>query len=325
MKNVALFAALFVGLMLVLPVSAYAADSGTGITNNGVGMKVTFVNQDPISAEPGGYVNLLFKVENWGTANADNVVVELLPQYPFSLDYGLSTVQQLGTISGLSFSDRSYLVKYRVRVDKDAIDGENEIKLKYSYGNTAFSMESSQTFNVTVENPKTDFDVVVQDSASGTTSLAIANVGSNTAYSVIVSIPDQAGYKVSGASSALLGNLDASDYTLASFQIAQVSAQTQAGYGSGNFTAPSAAPLKISVAYTDTLGIRRTVEKEVSLAAFSAGGLNVTSAKARFSATGSNTSLFSGGLLYIVIGVVGIVAVVAFFKLRGRKKKETKA
>jgi len=319
MKNMSLFAVVLAGVLLLAPVMSGAV-STSSIASNSVAIKTILVNQDPVTAEPGGYVNLLFKLENWGTARADNVVVELLPQYPFSLDSGVAAVQELGSIGGLATDDKAYLVKYKVRVDKDAINGDNEIGLKYTYGNGI--TVSLQKFNVTVLNPRTDFDVVVQDSSSGTTSLAIANIGSNTAYSVVVSIPDQSAYRVSGASATVLGNLDASDYTLASFQIAQLGSPSQiGGYRSGgNITASSVTPLKINIAYTDTLGIRRTVEKEVHLDTFSTGGMNVTSTRAQFSQNGQS-QLLSGGLLYIAIGVVGIVAVVAFFKLRGRKKK----
>lgn len=320
MKNMSLFAVMFVGILLLVPMVV----SASTVTNNAVAIITTFVSQDPVSAEPGGYVDLVFKFENWGTANANNMTVELLPQYPFSLDPGVAAVHQLGTIGGLQTDDKAYLVKYHVRVDKDAVDGENEIGIKYMYGNNAFATESSKTFNVTVENPRTDFDVVVQDSSSGTTSLAVANIGSNTAYSVIVSIPEQSGYRASGATSTVLGNLDASDYTLTSFQLLQVGMPSQTGVSGGyrNLSTAITSPLKVDISYTDALGIRRTVEKEVSLDSFSMGGLNATSAKARTFTTGSsNASPFSGGLLYIAIGVVGIVVVVAFFKLRGRKKK----
>ena len=40
------------------------------------------------------------------------------------------------------------------------------------------------------------------------------------AYSVKVSIPDQEGYKVSGSSSTIVGNLEKGDYTIASFNVA---------------------------------------------------------------------------------------------------------
>lgn len=322
MKSMSLFAAVFVSVLLLVPVMGAA---GT-ITNNAIAIKATLVSQDPVSAEPGGYVTLLFKFENWGTIKAENVTVELLSQYPFSLDSGASAVQELGTIGSLSTDDKAYFVKYKVRVDKDAINGDNEIGVRCAYGNSAFAMSSVQKFNVTVSNPKTDFDVIVQDSSSGTTSLAIANVGSNTAYSVVVNVPEQSGYRVSGASATVLGNLDASDYTLVSFQITptQSAASTQAvtppqaGRVYGNFSTSGMSPLKVDIAYTDDIGIRRTVEKEVSLAGFSDGGLNATSARTRTYQGGLSFS--SGGLLYIVIGVVGIAAVVAFFKLRKRKK-----
>jgi hypothetical protein len=76
--------------------------------------------------------------------------------------------------------------------------------------------------------------------------------------------------------------------------------------------------LSVEISYTDTLGIRRTIEKEVRLDA--SFGVNGTSfGQARTTQTGQ--SLLSNGLLYIVIGVVGIIAVIVFFKFRNRAKK----
>ena len=63
---------------------------------------------------------------------------------------------------------------------------------------------------------------------AGEISLSVANVGNNMAYSVKVSVPDQDGYKVSGSSSTIVGNLEKGDYTIASFDVAS----TQAAGGS---------------------------------------------------------------------------------------------
>lgn len=214
--------------------------------------------------------------------------------------------------------ENAFLVKYRLKVDKDAVNGENEIDLKYWDGDG--SIYKKATFNVSVANPKTDFDVVVQDSTTGssttsgtnttTTTLAIANIGANDASSVIVRIPNQENFRVVGTTSAsVIGNLDAGDYTFVSFQIVPT--------GAVNSTERER-NLTVEVSYTDTLGIRRTVQKEVSFLAQSGFRNGATGA---FAQTQQTSLSLNGGLLYIVVGVVGIVAVAVLLKFRKRKKK----
>lgn len=288
----------------------YNTTSGLVYTDM-VHLKTTFVNQNPTSAVTGEYVDLLFKIENLGTEDAENVTFELLPQYPFSLDPGVSAKQYLGTIAGLQRGDNAYLVKYKLKVDKDAVEGDNEIKIKYSYGDgNAYDV---QTYNVSVSNSRTDFDIVAQDQST----LAIANIGANTAQSVIVRIPNQPNFRVNGTSATIIGNLNAGDYTLATFQIIS----TRASNISSNVSnAPSSGPsnLTVEISYTDTLGIRRTVDKNVSYG-FGTSGLNLTGRT--FTRTGESLLSVSNGILYIIIGVVGIVIIVVFIKIRSRKKK----
>jgi len=281
-------------------------------------LQFTLVNQNPSSADPGGYVDLLFKIENWGTESAENVTFELLPTYPFSLDPGVSTVNNIGTINSLQRGDDAYLIRYKLKVDKDALNGNNEIKLKYSDGGG--SSYSIVTFNVSVSNPRTDFDIVVQDS----TTLAIANIGSNTAYSVVVKIPQQENFRVTGTSASIIGNLNAGDYTLATFQMASTTSIANVSNisrrmpptGAFNVSTSGGKNLTVEISYTDLLGIRRTVQKEVSFDSVS------ESAKSIIQASQSSTSIIgNNGLTYIIIGVSGIVVVVAFLKIRKRKKK----
>lgn len=323
-----LFLLILVGILSISSVksiSAGYAQSSTGYTTDVASFRATFVSQNPYPAEPDGYVNLVFKLENWGTDTAQNVIFELLPEYPFSLDPGVNATQQLGTIAGAQTGNNGYLVKYKVKVGKDALSDDNEITVRYTHDNGAFFLK---TFNVTVSNPRTDFDVVVQDSTSGSTTLAIANIGANTASSVIVSIPNQQNYVVTGVSASVLGNLNGGDYTLVSFQITSRGFNTTSNQAAptgrfGNSSAfrnasgTGAGNLLVEISYTDTLGIRRTVQKEVSFAAFGATGVGITGRATQ----GIQSQTLSGGLTYIVIGVGGIVVVVAFFKLRKRRKK----
>ncbi len=104
---------------------------------------------------------------------------------------------------------------------------------------------SQQTITSTVGlqiSGTTTFDVVLQTSTSTSTTFAVVNTGANTASSVVVSIPQQQGYSTSGTSSASLGNLDAGDYTLASFQLSSTSSNMTTQFPSFNRTGISNTP-----------------------------------------------------------------------------------
>jgi hypothetical protein len=312
---------------LTLVESASVFNTASGVVYTDIAfLQTSLVNQNPSTADPGSYVDLLFKIENWGTESAENVTFELLPTYPFSLDPGVSTVNNIGTINGLQSGNDAYLVRYKLKVDKDAVNGDNEIKLKYSDGDG--SSYSIVTFNVSVSNSRTDFDIVVQDSTDTSTTMAIANIGANSAYSTIVKIPQQENFRVSGTSASIIGNLDAGDYTLVSFQIVSTSIVNTSDPSkipptrmSTNVSMSRNRNITVEISYTDILGIRRTVQKQVS---FDITNGTTTSTLQRTQSSSSllgNGNLTNSGLTYIAIGVVGIVIIVAILKIRKRKKK----
>src|SRR3989338_11296225 len=75
-------------ILLVGSISAFGATSTTSTRTmlNAYKMNITMVNQEPDPAEAGRYVTIRFKIENSGAENAEDITVELLPEYPFSLD-----------------------------------------------------------------------------------------------------------------------------------------------------------------------------------------------------------------------------------------------
>ena len=126
-------------IMLVLLATAVSATVLTGmmtappIKNSHI-MRVTMLNQIPDPAEPGKYVDLRFKFENNGSKTAEDVKAEILPQYPFSLDPGTSAIKSVGSINPQQKGDNGIIIKFRLRVDKDALVGESDIKLRYKIG-----------------------------------------------------------------------------------------------------------------------------------------------------------------------------------------------
>jgi hypothetical protein len=132
MKKIILF-----GLMIVILLSSvvYGVRVLSGLTAYPIRshyiMKITMINQIPDPAEPGKYVDIRFKFENNGSKVAEDLVAEILPQYPFSLDPGTNAVKSLGSINPRQKGDNGVIVKFRLRVDKDALEGQSEIKLRY--------------------------------------------------------------------------------------------------------------------------------------------------------------------------------------------------
>ena len=118
-------------ILVLLAVSANAATQSTQRPARTSQIEVTLINQEPDPAEPGKYVDIRFKLDNNGSDEARNVEIEILPQYPFSLDPGKEALRSAGTLQSMQRGDVGVIAKYRLRVDKNAVEGENEIKVRY--------------------------------------------------------------------------------------------------------------------------------------------------------------------------------------------------
>src|SRR3989339_816514 len=75
-------------------------------------LRVSISMQDPDPVEPGKEVEVSFKIENNGTT-ANNVVFEILPEYPFSLVPGEFAIKAIGTVGTSQNSKQSVTVRYR--------------------------------------------------------------------------------------------------------------------------------------------------------------------------------------------------------------------
>lgn len=110
---------------------------------------------EPFPATPDNYVDVWYKIENRGDAALKDVVFELMPGFPFSLDGSDSAVKNLGTID----AHQSALVKFRVRVAANAVSGD---------GNLAYTWRAAG-----VENGKFSSSVSVR---SGNSLLVVSGV-----------------------------------------------------------------------------------------------------------------------------------------------------
>jgi hypothetical protein len=130
-----------------------------GIANaaisNEPNIKATLLSQNPDPVAPGRYVELRFQIENLGTAQADNLVFELNPEYPFSLDPGVSPQIKLGTFYGRSIGTESATLYYKLKVDPNALEGLNTVKLGYSIdGGDSWALLDTFEIRVQASDPQ---------------------------------------------------------------------------------------------------------------------------------------------------------------------------
>lgn len=232
---------------------------------------------------------------------------------------------------------------YQVMAAAGSTTGLYSIDLHLSYDDTINgSSKQVDTIAGIYVGGGTDFDVAFSDSSSGVTSFSIANIGRNTAGSILFSIPDQKAWKVTGANSVIVGNLNSGDYTVAGFKVTSTAAPFNAnaspqgsGMPYGSNAAPSGngsnrpgfnsmnaqanAPLVVEISYTDTLGDRQTIRKEVKM---SASTTNSSFDSTAFTRNGAQPNPLLAYWPYLVVIVVVLVVGVVYLKRRKTKQKK---
>jgi len=104
-----------------------------------VGLDVTLSKYDPYPATPGQTVRVWLLVQNTGDSDAKDVSIELVPQSPFTLynqDGAVQTIPILG-------AGKDYLIDYTIKVDDNAVQGDNNLQVKYSYGLSSGAQEKN--------------------------------------------------------------------------------------------------------------------------------------------------------------------------------------
>lgn len=83
----------------------------------------------PYPAEPGQYFDLYVRVQAVvGSGSIQGVSCELEPTFPFSIDSGDETEYAIGTLA----SYQEALMKFKIRVDQNAVTGTNNLKMTCS-------------------------------------------------------------------------------------------------------------------------------------------------------------------------------------------------
>jgi hypothetical protein len=212
-------------------------------------LDVTLVNQDPYPAMPGEYTKVIFQVTGLQSPDCGTVKFWVNEDFPFSLDP--ESQREFTMISGTYVKDYStfFLAPYKLRVSEDAIEGDNDLEISYSFQEGNQERIYKEKFAINVEDSRSDFEVHVKDYDPITKKVTfeILNIGESNVDALTVEIPKQDNVNLRGSNRVIVGTLDANEEDSFLFD-----GELKEG------------TINLIVSYTDQIAKRRVLEKTVN-------------------------------------------------------------
>ena len=158
--------------LLVLMI-LFSALPGTASALSGPVIKMTIVDEDPYPAQAGDRIRILLQIENTGT-KADNVTINVKSEYPFSISAADAT-RVIGTMT----SGRKVYEEFYITVDKDALNGVRDLKIRYKTDDENNKQWIEKVFPIAVGNQAFDSmgTVAVSDVSSSPASFMPGDSG----------------------------------------------------------------------------------------------------------------------------------------------------
>ena len=223
---------------------------------------------DQVELIPGQITPMKFTINNVGSTPLRDLTFQWENEDDIILPVGSDNTKYVKYIDVGESAELNFNVIASANADPDLY--KLDLTLIYDDPLTGEANEINTKAGVYVGG-STDFDVAFSDSADGEYTFTISNIGSVSATSVTVKIPEQQGWKVSGSNSVIIGNLNEGDYTIASFTLQssfqRTFSQDDNQRTAQNFTqrASDESTVNIDIVYTDSRGNRNTITKEVAV------------------------------------------------------------
>jgi hypothetical protein len=232
---------------LLVSVFALILLSCTGVLAlGGCYINATLVNQDPYPATPGDYVDVVFQLDGVEDPDCKGASFRVIPEYPFFLDIGDDGIRVLPSSTFIYNQKTAWMIPYRLRIDEDALDGFNEVKVGYSPGYFPETSFYEGNFDINIEDVIVDFEVSIKDydSLTNELTLEILNTGENDVEALTIEIPEQDNIVVKKTSRNIVGSLDSNEDTTFDF-----------------IAIPQEGEIQLQILYTDEINVRRSLTK----------------------------------------------------------------
>jgi hypothetical protein len=150
MKTKMLFSVLAISLALFAGLTCAQSTTDSSVSSpNSANLNVSLASQSPDPARSGEMVELRFTIENTGGRASNDLTLELVIQYPFTEIPGEEYTKSVSALRAYQQGVDAVTVKFKVRVDKDAIKGANQIKLRRTESGSTTSVIQSFDVDVT--------------------------------------------------------------------------------------------------------------------------------------------------------------------------------
>lgn len=211
-------------------------------------LEISMLNQDPYPAIPGDYVKVVFQIDGLESPDCGEISFGIKEEYPISLD---PNVTNPITIKSGTFQvnyGSFYLVPYKLRLDENALDGENPIEVYHTKSLSDLTVITE--FNLTVKDTRADFEVHIKDYNYATRKLTfeILNIAKSDVEALTIEIPKQDEIEIKGTNRIVVGDLDSNEYTTAEFEAILPKKETK---------------INLNIFYTDSINARRETQKVV--------------------------------------------------------------
>ncbi len=150
-------------------------------------LSVRILKTDPVPAESGKYLTVWIKIDNARGGTAKDVQIRIVPEYPFSVESGWKTEDNIGHIP----SNDIAIVNFKLKVDENALEGTNTLKVEYREAIDADW--SKKDLDILVESKRVDFAIanidsipkrLISDSDDAQLTATIQNIGEGKAEAV---------------------------------------------------------------------------------------------------------------------------------------------
>jgi hypothetical protein len=263
------------------------------ITVSACTLDASLINQDPYPAIPGDYVKLIFQLTGVDNPDCGRIDFELIDNYPIIFDPGDShKVEARGGTFQRDYSSH-LIIAYKVRIDEDALNGENIIEVVYGKNKGSTNSSILKSFEIEVEDSRADFELHINkySTVSQELTIEVLNIAENDVEALTIEIPKQENVKIIGSNRAIVGDLDSSEFTTADFK-----ADLRDG------------EIEIKVLYTDQIGNRRE------------NAYNITFDSSYFSYTEGNGQIIPTS--YLVMGAIVILVIIFWIWIKRKNRKD---
>ena len=251
--------------LLLMPITCMGSVDYSSLFSSGdtapsefVHFQVAQLKYDPYPAEPGEYMTLWIEIHNPSTTTAKGVTFEVLPEYPFSIDPNENAKREYAAIPGLY----TMVLQYKIRVDKDAVEGMNEISLRYKFHGGDW-IKKDMEIQVTEPPDKAELRAFYVETepkpypgSETTLSIDLANIASGSAYYTIVEASTEAAEIE--VDEIFIGTMDADDFDTINFDMKIK-----------DYTEPGTYPVKIKAYYKDEDDREYEKEEEIDFRVYS--------------------------------------------------------